>query len=258
MPDYSEQEAREAKRIVDRLLDPEPGSREIESTVVVSDIESDAADFAEDLELLEYMDSDVPALRVGEEDMVPVALSLVLGLPSYPFAVLRRGVPTGYWRRTLNFRDFVRLYSRVLHENQGFPGIATISREQAQSTFERRAVEFLATRMAGVHDLERQNSRRWSSVSFLSVAKRAGGTRVSTPGCHFTVTTNSSGLRVFWSGAYRVSPKYFSHPTSPTLGVLQSGTYVFGVDGGAYGSDIQWDLKAEVTLPGNPHAHLNY
>ena len=81
---------------------------------------------------------------------------------------------------------------------------------------------------------------------------------MSTPGCNFTVSTNSTGLRVFWSGAYRVSPNYFNHPTTPTVSVLQSGTYVFGVDGGAYGNQIQWDLNAVVTLPGNPNVHLNY
>jgi hypothetical protein len=55
-----------------------------------------------------------------------------------------------------------------------------------------------------------------------------------------------------------LSPNYFSHPTTPTIGVLQSGTYVFGVDGGAYGNQLQWDLRTVVTLPGSRYAHLNY
>src|SRR3546814_13319664 len=70
------------------------------------------------------------------------------------------------------------------------------------------------------------------SFSLLRILQRNRGKYIQTPGCNFTVTTNSPGLRVFWSGAYWISPRYFGHPTSPTLSVLQSGTYIFGVAGG--------------------------
>ena len=92
----------------------------------------------------------------------------------------------------------------------------------------------------------------------LSLPRRARSSPIPTPGCNFTVTTNSSGLRVLWSGAYRISGNYFSHPTTPTASVLQSGSYIFGVDGGAYGTNAQWDKKAVVTLPGRPSMHLNF
>lgn len=258
MPDYSEREAREARRIVDRLLDPEQEAPDIEAALVVSDIESDAAEFAAELQLLEEIGVDAPAVRVGEEELVPVALSLIAG-PSWPFSPLVGGVRSPRWRGHPFFHEWAYFYLRSLFdESERFRAFVTMSREEARSTFVRRAADFLATRLAAVHDFERQRSGRWSSISFLNVFQRAGGARVSTPGCHFTVSTNSSGLRVFWSGAYRVSPNYFSHPTTPTLGVLQSGTYIFGVDGGGYGNQIQWDLNAVVTLPGSPHAHLNY
>lgn len=80
----------------------------------------------------------------------------------------------------------------------------------------------------------------------------------TTPGCTFSVNAISSGLRVHWSGAYRISGNYFSHPTSPASSVLQSGVYIFGVDGGAYTSP-RWDTCTKVTLPG-PHTSimLNY
>ncbi len=257
MADYSEREAREARRIVNRLLAPQEEAPDVEGALVVSDIESDAAEFAGELQVLEEFGIDAPAVRVGEE-LVPVALSLIAG-PPWPFSPVAWGARGRPWRGHPLFHEWAHFYFRSLFEDRDrFRAFETLSREEARSTFVRRATDFLATRMAAVHELERPQSRRWSNISFLNVLQRAGGPRVSTPGCHFTVSTNSNGLRVFWSGAYRVSPNYFSHPTTPTLGVLQSGTYVFGVDGGAYGNQIQWDLNAVVTLPGSPHAHLNY
>lgn len=258
MADYSDREAREARRIVDRLLSPEQEAPDIEGALVVSDIESDAAEFAGELQLLEEFGVDAPAVRLGEEELVPVALSLIAG-STWPFSPLVGGPRGRRWRGHPFFHEWAYSYFRSLFEDdERFRPFETMSREQARATFVRRATDFLATRMAAVHEFDRPQSRRWSGISFLNVFQRAGGPRVSTPGCRFTVSTNSNGLRVFWSGAYRVSPNYFSHPTTPTLGVLQSGTYVFGVDGGAYGNQIQWDLNAVVTLPGSPHAHLNY
>ena len=257
MPDYSDREAREARRIVDRLLAPEQEAPEIEGALVVSDLESDAAEFAGELQLLEEFGIDAPALRI-EEELVPVALSLVAG-PTWPFSPMRVAALGHQWRGHPVFHEWAYFYLRSLFAVGERRGFAALSREEARATFVRRATDFLATRIAAVHEFDSPQSRRWSSISFLNVFQRSGGpSRVSTPGCHFTVSTNSTGLRVFWSGAYRVSPNYFSHPTTPTIGVLQSGTYVFGVDGGAYGNQIQWDLNAVVTLPGSPHAHLNY
>jgi len=258
MAEYSDSEAREARRIVDRLLAPEEGAPDFEGALVVSDIESDAAEFAGELQVLEELGLDVPAVPVGKEELVPVALSLIAGSP-WPFSPVAWGAPRRPWRDSPFFYVWADYYlSSLVKDRARTLGFETLSREEARATFVRRATDFLASRMAAVHEFEGPQSRRWANISLLNVLQRAGGRRVSTPGCHFTVSTNSNGLRVFWSGAYRVSPNYFSHPTTPTLGVLQSGTYVFGVDGGAYGNQIQWDLDAVVTLPGSPHAHLNY
>ncbi len=135
-----------------------------------------------------------------------------------------------------------------------------MSREEARETFIRRATDFLARRIAFVRALRDQRGPQtlWLGLSFLRFRQLTRGPQITTPGCTFTVSSNSSGLRVFWSGAYYVKPHYFNHPTSPTSSVLQSGTYIFGVDGGAYGSNIQWDLNAVVSLPGSPFVHLNY
>ncbi|HEX9884934.1 MAG TPA: hypothetical protein VGA70_00525 [Longimicrobiales bacterium] len=258
MADYSDDDARYAGNIVQRLLGEERQFIELEEALVISDLETDAVAFAEELELLKDFDADVPAVRLAGEELVPVALSLLPQMgwaPPFPGRVRGRK----WWRRNPWFHEWAHDYARALDDELGpLAELERMPRDQARSTFVRRATDFLATRVAAIRDFRGRDSGRWSRPSFLNVSQRVRGPRVSTPGCHFTVSSNSSGLRVFWSGAYRISPNYFSHPTTPTLGVLQSGTYVFGVDGGAYGNDVQWDLNAVIALPGTPHAHLNF
>jgi hypothetical protein len=257
MPNYSESESQDAKRIVELLLANEREAYDLEDTVVVSDVEQDAADFANDLQILEDFGLDCPAVRLGNDKQVPLALWFIGGGSSSQWPVMRG--PQARWFPNPFGYEFWYQWVRAAFENrEQSNAFETMSRKEARATFVEGATDFLATRIAAVHELDRPQSREWFGNSFLNILQRAGGPRVSTPGCHFTVSTNSNGLRVFWSGAYRVSPNYFSHPTTPALGVLQSGTYLFGVDGGAYGNQIQWDLNAVVTLPGNPHAHLNY
>ncbi len=260
MADYSEDDSRYATRIVERLVSREAENLELEPDVVVSDLESDAVAFSDDLSILEEFDANMPAMFVAGEP-VPVSLDFAIGGsdrgPSFPFLGLRRARP---WRGHPFFHEFFYEYLRpILREERQFDGFTSMNREKARTTFVRGASDFLATRIAAVRRF--RNADRgsvWHRPSLLSFRQRLRGPQVPTPGCNFTVTTNSIGLRVFWSGAYRVSPNYFNHPTSPTSSVLQSGTYVFGVDGGAYGNNIQWDHNCVVSLPGLPHAQLNF
>src|SRR3546814_5510186 len=85
----------------------------------------------------------------------------------------------------------------------------TISPEQAKHAFIRRATEFLATRMAAMRSFSEASHRPDSRPSFslLRILQRNRGKYIQTPGCNFTVTTNSPGLRVFWSGAYWLSDR---------------------------------------------------
>lgn len=202
MADYSREDAAYASRIVERLLNNEAEGLELESDLAVSDVESDAGTFSDELSLYEEFKADVPAVKIAD-DTVPVSLQTVLG------------------------------------QSERWP--------------------LLAIRIASVREF-RSNAARpaWHRPSMLTLRQFIRGPQIGTPGCHFTVSTNSSGLRVFWSGAYYVTPNNFNHPTTPTSSVLQSGTFIFGVDGGAYGNSVQWDLNLVVTLPGLPYAHLNF
>ena len=92
----------------------------------------------------------------------------------------------------------------------------------------------------------------------LNLPQFSGGPRIQVPACSFSVHTNSRGLSAYWSGAYYISSNYHGAPTTPAVGPLQAGTYIFGVKGGAYSNAIQWDQQAVCTLPGTPSVHLNF
>lgn len=257
MAEYSDTDAQYARQIVDQLLSDERVKLDIEHNLVVSDLQRDAADFSSDLELLEEIGADVPAIQVAGEYLVPMSLSSFagpqwFGYPGGPFLGPRR------WRHHPFFHEWAYDLFRSLRKDDGSrDDNNTMSREEARSTFAVRASDFLATRIAAVRAFSSREQKQ-SAPYLLSILQQTGGARVATPGCNFSISTNSPVLRVFWSGAYRISSNYFSHPTTPISSVLQSGTYVFGVDGGAYGSVIQWDTSAVVSLPGTPQAHLNY
>ena len=254
MVEYSHEDAEYAANILQRLANHEAEGLELERGVVVSDVESDVNTFSDDLSLLQQLDAKVPALRIGDES-VPVSLRLVIrrfaGWPLLPHVE--------YWRGW--YPPFYEYVYDILRRSgeRGFDGFQLINPEEARATFITRATHFLATRIAAVRSFwGGDHGQTWHRPSLLNLPQLLRGQQVVAPGCHFTVSSNSSGLRVFWSGAYYVTPNFFNHPTSPTSSVLQSGTYIFGVDGGAYGNNIQWDLNSVISLPGLPYAHLNF
>lgn len=255
MADYTPEDVRQAERIVSGLVRDQAELPPLEGPLVVSDVEVDAAAFASDLEVLAMIGAGCPAARV-EEDLVPVALSLLIG-PVRSFLGRSPGLYRRWWHHPF-IVDWLHDVLRFDQPSEFFNSeLKTISHEHARASFSKRAVEFLATRIAAIRNRDSVGAR-WFGGTFAVLPQRRGGPRVSTPGCNFAVSTNSPGLRVFWSGAYRISPNYFSHPTTPTVGLLQAGTYVFGVDGGAYGNVVQWDISAVTSLPGHPHTHLNF
>lgn len=268
--EFSERDTQYASQIVEQLLSRD-GKRleiEIERNLVVSDLESSADSFSTDLALAQDFDVGIPATRIAGDDgyIVPVSMFSLIGLPYPPYTSPLysnqiRLRDRRWWRRGPWFYEWIHDALRLFRETEPSAGFRIISPDEAQEAFSRRAINFLATRIAAVRSFsegENIDREKWGKPASLNLAQIFGGRKVVTPGCYFSVSTNSSGLRVFWSGAYYIAPNYFSHPTSPATSVLQAGTYIFGVDGGAYGNTIQWDTNAVTSLPGNPFVHLNY
>jgi hypothetical protein len=209
--------------------------------------------------LLDDFNVPCPAMRIADET-VPVSLELAFGGHLGWFT----GFPPGYgksryWQRSPELYYGTQEALRYWYELRGSDENPTMDRAEARGTFAKRALDFLATRVAAVRSWRNHEERQpWQGVTLLNFRPSLKTAPAPTPGCNFTVSSNSSGLRVFWSGAYFISPNNFNSPTTPTSSVLQSGTYIFGVDGGAYGNTIHWDQNLVVSLPGIPYAHLNY
>ena len=246
--EFTDNDAGRAELIVQGLLAEERSHGELEQGLSVVDVERDLIRFRDELEIVSRIGVGFPALRFGDEELVPVSLGLIgrqdRSFGTYPYF------------QDYRYSEFLLRYYYDLLRRDSLEGFAKITPDQARTSFFRRATNFIATRIAAIRDFDAGKKDGFSKAT-LNILQRVGGAKTSAPGCSFSVSANSAGLRVFWSGAYYISGNYFGHPTSPTVSVLQAGSFVFGVDGGAYGNVVQWDT-AICTLPGKPSVHLNY
>ncbi|MBS7538346.1 hypothetical protein [Ancylobacter lacus] len=247
MAGFNEKDFQEASGIVVGLLDEGFSTRPVAEGVSIVDVEAHAREFNEDLSVLEQIGAPFPCLSLAEVGPVPVSLGEITSRRA--FGRLSRPFP-----RDLIYDEFTYRMRRLGDE---MGEIVFQSSSEARSTFLRNAADFLANRIASVRQW-REYRADGGMRATLSIAQYRGGARKTVPGCVFEVTTNTNNLNVYWSGAYYIVSNYFGHPTSPAKGTLQSGTYVFGVMGGAYGSAVRWDTASVVTLPGQPDVHLQY
>src|SRR4051812_49133223 len=84
MSAFIEDDEAYARRVVDGLLELDQPMIELRDDLVVSDIEDDAAEFAEELRLARRFGFEIPAVRVGHSDVAPVSLSLAMGAAAWP------------------------------------------------------------------------------------------------------------------------------------------------------------------------------
>jgi hypothetical protein len=235
MVDYSPEDMRFARLILDRIAtnEEELSHRPRIRDVLVDDVVEDLEGFAQDFTFLEDLKMPMfPAAPFEDGDKVPIDLALVMP------------------KRVIQGRDLRQVIFRATEA----AGLVFVPHEEARATVWGRAMEFIASRFAGDRQIREEGLDGHSSLFMSNPAQPSTG---PTPGCRFTVTTNTHGLRVLWSGAYRISANLFSSPSSPAKSILQSGVYRFGVDGGAYKSP-RWDMNAKVSLPGATSAHLNF
>jgi hypothetical protein len=263
MIEYTEREFERAGKLLDRLLDrPQPSVRiegryageEFEADLSIADIETDASRFLLELDILQDVGAGVPALAVGDGSLVPV--SLVFFDDGRPYRALG---PFGHFApEPYSFPDRQRLVYSLRARPRPFGGALTLTPAEARRSFSVRAREFLATRLAGLRRRDEDLYGYGLPPQRFAVDRFIGGPVTRVSGCQFSVNTRSAGLTAHWSGIYYISPNYLGAPTTPASGVLQAGTYVFGVSGRKYGASVQWDTNAVCSLPGSASVHLHY
>lgn len=239
-----------ASVLVSEILSAEPNfvrtSADLPAGLAIADVERDLLEFRSELDLLDAFGLDALGLRTGDDVLIPASASAInVGWFGAPFRDARR------WSR-IAFDYFAGDYFTAVAAVTNDPSnrFESMATGDARGSLQMRAATFLATRIASVREGTGFSGR-------LRLPRRRGEVADAIPGCQFVVTSDSPGLRVLWSGAYCVMPKPLGSPTSPVVGLLQSGHYIFGVDGGAYGNDRQWD-DAIAMLPGESHIHLPY
>src|SRR5260370_13118099 len=145
MADYSRDDAAYATRIVERLINREGEGLELEQDIIVSDVESDATLFSEELSLLQEFDADVPALLISGVT-VPVSLGTALGFdqrsPFSPFGLSKGAFK---WHRHPFWYEAMYDLLRPIRKREKSNGFISMNRQEGRATFIRLAANFLAT-----------------------------------------------------------------------------------------------------------------
>ena len=236
----------------------------VDEWLTVADVQDDTHQLRNQFRFLEESGLLAPLVRIGNRREVPVSLRTLAGarFPEGTFDF--RGREGSYRYAPWPFvqeewaslaRELLRSAART--EDDAGPIVRLAEPEEARYSFTEAATDFVAQRIGALRRLRTDLSGRWRSVAFLAAQRHSESAPSKAPGCTFQVTTNSPGLRVHWSGAYCLNGKYFGGPTTPADGVMLSGSFVFGVDGGAYTQPV-WDRVAVVVLPGQASLHLNF
>jgi len=249
MGEYTEQDAERASRILETLIRRERlWDEKFDEGLSVVDVQAHVNEFLNDLEILPAIGAYFPAMKVAGGPPSPVSLAWFLNPPWPPFA--------GWWGRWARFwgDEYNGPLSDAFRRSSD-PVFVSLSPRQAQENFFIRARDFLATRLSA---LRRPGGPPGPPRKPLNIYRYRQGPPTTAGGCLFSVSTNSHGLRTYWTGAYYISPNFFDAPTTPVEEYLLAGTYIFGVNGGAYGSNVQWDTNAVCTLPGKTSVHLEY
>ena len=240
MAEPTDDQLRSARVIVERLFPlhewlARPARDRVKSLptgLSIIDLESHAARFQAVIAVLTFLEREFPALRLGRRihrsrvprsRVAPLVRSVPWALASRVH-VLPNGIPGSLPRAPC---DRPPTASRSALRNVGF---RSSEPERGEQTFVERSAESLSHRVATAESTDREPP---PPTTTLNIPPTDGAPPAEVTGCQFTVNTNTSGLRVFWSGAYYIVPSFFGAPTTPAFGTLQSGTYVFGVDGGA-------------------------
>lgn len=219
----------EANGIVAQLLGPGDSASLVRNEVFVregtyiEDVLEEAWQFRGDLELLRRYGLPFPALRLGENQDVPVSLAnYAVDLGLLPRWGQRYPLP-----RPDVISDFLVGWERPERR-------VLLDLDKASEFVNHGMVDFLATRIASVTDFfGKPSPPDVPSIPLTLSSAWFSTAKVKTTG--FGVTVHSSPhLRIHVSPSFRINWRYFGAPSTPTVGTLTGAIYRFAADGGSY------------------------
>jgi hypothetical protein len=211
-----------------RIADPEADAPAVRDGLYVGDIQEEARQFWNDAELVEGLGSRFPAIRFNDAITVPIAFSPI---SPFPFRDIASPLPRFY-------HDLAYRFLREWEETRSDWKV-TLDVGEAVETFRSGVVNFLATRIASVDRFFGQDVG-YTGVPLVPLMlpppppRWFSQARIRTVGFTVTVHSNNPGLRIHVSASFRVNWRFFGAPSTPTVGTLTGGIYLFAADGGPY------------------------
>ena len=224
----------DASQIVDAILNRE--RPETDDDVYLGDLALHAAEFADDVNVVESIGANFPCVRRADGTIAPLGI----GQSGETAARLY------FWL----FRHREAIGPPIISSPK--EEILLVTPEAAQAYLRNGMVSFLTSRIQSLREhLEQRVERVQLTLPNYNFMRWLPPT-VSTSG--FAVRVSATpGLRVHVSPTFRRAWRFFASPTSPAFGLLPGGIYEFAVDGGAYPSltpDIGvFDIPYATTTP---------
>ena len=252
MPEPTDDQRRSAHEIVDRLFQidewlarPVPVRVEaLLSGLSILDLEFHAPQFHAEIALLELLGLDSPAMPLDDEYHVPVSLAVVSPHLFGPPLTVAPLAPLRYRRRYLDryLSFFGPDLERILDELYERMNLVPLELREAQRVFVERASEALSHRVANAQGADEDPP---DTATMINIPPTAGAAATLVATCRFTVSTNTSGLRVFWSGAYYIRKRAGYRPLRRTGSWQRADGSLVPLDAG-----VRSPVDAEDISPG--------
>ena len=211
----------------------------------IQDVIENVANMAEEFAAAKDIGVKIPCLSFEGEGITPLAISGSFRSRGYPFEDMGLPfdiiLPLGMWTRIgpHYYRDVSQKLSRF-YEQVG--DIRTVGILDTIETVESSLASFLSYRFEGFKRRESDPHSTGTPYTPDSKAPPGSGVPVDAPwpppppgdpggGLKVQVSCNTTGLRIHASPAYFITWTYFGSPSSPVVGNLLPGRYIYAGDG---------------------------
>lgn len=210
--------------------------------VPINDVLANVNQMATEFAMARRSGSEILCLKLGEAELAPISMAAFFPSPFWPSAGSEGWIefwqryfpfpfpPLGFWQDMLRRTALQEEPLMVTNVREAEPGIG------------RSLSAFLSYRFAGMKKwadwIQGSGTRLFGSLTGPPVGKVPGSSDPPPPpavgpggGLQVQVSCLTPGLRIHISPAYFISWMFFGSPTTPVMGYVLPGRYVFAGDG---------------------------